>query len=33
EPGKFVKAADWAGRAEAEAEVVRSIERFKTSGH
>jgi inorganic pyrophosphatase len=33
EPGKFVKAADWVGRAEAEAEVSRSIERFKTSGH
>ena len=33
EPGKFVKAADWVGRAEAEAEIERSIERFKTSGH
>ena len=33
EPGKYVKAADWAGRAEAEAEVNRSIERFKTDGH
>jgi inorganic pyrophosphatase len=33
EPNKFVKAADWVGRAEAEAEVQRSIERFKTSGH
>ena len=33
EPGKYVKAADWAGRAEAEAEVNRSIERFKTHGH
>lgn len=33
EPGKFVKAADWVGRAEAEAEITRSIERFKTSGH
>ena len=33
EPGKFVKAADWVGRAEAEAEVLRSIERFKTGGH
>ncbi|UXA17636.1 inorganic diphosphatase [Mycobacterium sp. SMC-4] len=32
EPGKFVKAADWVGRAEAEAEVNRSIERYKTSG-
>ena len=28
-----IKAADWAGRAEAEAEIQRSIERFKTSGH
>jgi inorganic pyrophosphatase len=33
EPGKFVKAADFVGRAEAEAEIERSIERFKTSGH
>lgn len=33
EPGKYVKAADWVGREEAEAEVNRSIERFKTSGH
>ena len=33
EPGKFVKAADWVGRAEAEAELNRSVERFKTSGH
>lgn len=33
EPGKFVKAADWVGRAEAEAEVQRSIERFKAQGH
>jgi inorganic pyrophosphatase len=33
EPGKFVKTADWVGRAEAEAEVLRSQERFKTSGH
>lgn len=33
EPGKYVKAADWAGREDAEAEVVRSIERFKTQGH
>ncbi|EID12271.1 inorganic pyrophosphatase [Mycobacterium xenopi RIVM700367] len=33
EPGKFVQTADWVGRAEAEAEVQRSIERFKTSGH
>lgn len=33
EPGKYVKAADWVGRADAEAEVQRSLERFKTSGH
>ena len=33
EPGKFVKAADWVGRAEAEAEVQRSVERFKKDGH
>ena len=34
EPGKFVKAADWVDRAEAEAEVLRSLERFKSgSGH
>ena len=33
EPGKFVKAADWVGRAEAEAEVQRSVERFKAAGH
>ncbi|MGP4054538.1 inorganic diphosphatase [Mycobacterium sp. 4D054] len=33
EPGKFVKAADWVGREEAEAEVQRSIERFKAEGH
>ncbi len=33
EPGKFVKTADWVGRAEAEAEVERSIERFKAGGH
>jgi inorganic pyrophosphatase len=33
EPGKYVKAADWVGRAEAEAEVQRSVERFKTEGH
>ena len=33
EPGKFVKAADWAGREEAEAELQRSVERFKTTGH
>ena len=33
EPGKFVKAADWAGREEAEAELQRSIDRFKMSDH
>jgi inorganic pyrophosphatase len=33
EPGKFVNAADWVGREEAEAEVLRSLERFKTAGH
>ncbi len=33
EPGKFVEAADWVGRADAEAEVQRSLERFKTTGH
>ncbi len=33
EPGKYVKAADWAGRAEAELEVNRSIERFTAQGH
>ena len=33
EPNKFVKGSDWVGRAEAEAEVTRSIERFKQSGH
>ncbi|BCI84960.1 hypothetical protein NIIDMKKI_01660 [Mycobacterium kansasii] len=33
EPGKFVKAADWVGRKEAEAEVQRSVERFQASGH
>jgi len=33
EPGKFVKTANWVGRADAEAEVQRSIERFKTTGH
>ena len=32
EPGKFVKAADWVGREAAEAEVNRSIERYK-AGH
>ena len=33
EPGKYVKAADWVARADAEAEVLRSQERFKTNGH
>jgi inorganic pyrophosphatase len=33
EPNKFVKAADWVGREAAEAEVLRSLERFKTSSH
>jgi inorganic pyrophosphatase len=33
EPGKFVKAADWVGRAQAEAEVLRSVERFKAGDH
>jgi inorganic pyrophosphatase len=33
EPGKFVKAANWVDRAEAEAEVQRSVERFKAQGH
>jgi len=33
EPNKLVKGFDWVGRAEAEAEVNRSIERFKQSGH
>ena len=33
EPGKFVKAADWVGREAAEAEVLRSLERFKTGAH
>ncbi len=33
EPGKFVKTADWVGRAEAEAELQRSIERFKAEPH
>lgn len=33
EPGKFVKADDWVDRAEAEAEVQRSVERFKAGTH
>jgi len=32
EPNKWVKAADFVGRSPAEAEVLRSVERFKT-GH
>ena len=33
EPGKYVEAADWVGRAEAEAEVERSLQRFAAEGH
>lgn len=33
EPGKFVKGSEWVGRADAEAEVVASIERFEAAGH
>ena len=33
EPGKYVKTADWVDRAAAEAEVLRSVERFKASEH
>jgi inorganic pyrophosphatase len=33
EPNKWVKAADFVGRGAAEAEVLRSLERFKTTGH
>ena len=33
EPGKYVEAADWVGREDAEAEVQRSIERFRSRGH
>ena len=33
EPGKFVKGANFVGRAEAEAEVQRSRQRFTTEGH
>ena len=32
EPGKSVEGSTWTGRAEAEAEVQRSIERFKENG-
>lgn len=33
EPGKFVKGADWVGKAEAIAEIERSIARFVPEGH
>lgn len=33
EPGKYVEAANWVGREDAEAEVQRSLERFRTEGH
>ncbi len=33
EPNKFVTAAEWVGRAEAEAEIQRSLERFTAGGH
>jgi inorganic pyrophosphatase len=33
EPGKFVKAAEFVGRAEAEAEIERSRVRFAAEGH
>jgi inorganic pyrophosphatase len=33
EPGKYVETANWVGRKEAEAEVERSVERFKTGEH
>jgi inorganic pyrophosphatase len=33
EPNKWVKAADWVGRDKAEAEVLASLERYKTTGH
>src|ERR1700753_2209129 len=33
EPVKYVETADWVDRAEAEAEVQRSVERFKAGGH
>ncbi|MEU7023238.1 inorganic diphosphatase [Streptomyces sp. NPDC048717] len=32
EPGKSVEGADWVGRVEAEAEIVKSYERFKEQG-
>ena len=33
EPGKYVEAANWVGREDAEAEVLRSLERFQADGH
>ena len=33
EPGKSVEGATWVGREEAEAEIVRSYERFKNAQH
>ena len=33
EPGKSVEGAEWVGRAEAEAEILASIERCKAEGH
>ena len=33
EPGKSVEGAKWVGRAEAEAEIARSYERFKAAQH
>lgn len=33
EPGKYVDAANWVGREDAEAEVQRSLERFRAEGH
>ncbi|CAB4858619.1 unannotated protein [freshwater metagenome] len=33
EPGKSVEGATWVGRAEAEAEINRSYERFKNASH
>jgi inorganic pyrophosphatase len=33
EPGKYVKGSEWVGRAEAEAEIERSIARLKEQGH
>ncbi len=33
EPNKYVEAANWVGREQAEAEVLRSVERFRAEGH